>query len=373
MYRCRSLLWGENLSGIGLTGAGVFDGQGDAWRPVKKVKVSAEMWAELVAQGGLVEQKAGIWWPSRKAFRGHRLWLQILDHGVEVAPEVLASVRHGLPPTLVKLSGCRNIRINGPTFINSPSWGIHLFACRDVEVRHITVSSPHYAQNGDGIDIDSTSAVVVSDSTFDVGDDAICLKSGRDPGGPQRPLPTENIAIARCRVLRGHGGVTLGSETSGGIRNVRVAQCVFDGTDVGIRIKTARGRGGVIEDVVFRDIEMPAIRRAAIQFDMGYGLKGALKPAKADAGTPRVRNIKIHNVSCGNASVGIDMRGLPEQPIEAIELRNLDLTADKGAAIRDVSGLSLTNVRLRSSATPAATFERVSGLTTKNVDMLPRV
>jgi polygalacturonase len=355
-----------------LTGQGVFDGQGDAWRPVKKAKITDEVWTNLIAQGGVVEQKAGIWWPSQKAMRGYKLWFQSMEDGAAVSAEALEPLRQGLPPTLARLGGCRNVRINGLAFLNSPSWGIHLFSCRDVDIRRITVTCPHFAQNGDGIDIDSSSAVVLSDSVFDVGDDAICLKAGREPARQPRNRPTENITIARCRVLRGHGGISFGSETSGGIRNVRVAQCSFDGTDVGIRLKTTRGRGGVVEDVVIRDIAMTAIRRAAIQFDMGYGLKGSLAMANADSGTPRLRDIKIHGVSCSASSIGIDMRGLPERAIESIELRNVELTGDKGAVIRDVSGLSLTNVRIQSATGPAATFDRVSGLALKNVDMLPR-
>src|SRR5205823_5098423 len=133
-----------------------------------------------------------------------------------------------------------------PTFRNSPNWNVHLLLSENITVKNVTLYNPDYAQNGDGIDIDSCRNVLMTDSTVYAGDDDICLKSGRDEEGRKRSRPCENVTVSNCTVYWGHGGFVIGSEMSGDVRNVTVSNCVFKGTDTGLRFKTTRGRGGVV-------------------------------------------------------------------------------------------------------------------------------
>ena len=143
--------------------------------------------------------------------------------------------------------------------------------CEDLTIRNVTVRNPWFSQNGDGLDIESCKNSIVYDSNFDVGDDAICIKSGKDEDGRKRAKPTENLVIRNCIVYHGHGGVTIGSEMSGGVKNVYVSGCTFIGTDVGLRFKSNRGRGGIVENLFFSDIDMINIPTQAISFNMYYG------------------------------------------------------------------------------------------------------
>ena len=154
--------------------------------------------------------------------------------------EDYAKYRELLRPTLLLLSNCHNVLLQGPTFKNSPEWNIHVFLCDLLTVRNVNLYNPIYAQNGDGIDIDSCRNVTMTDSTVYAGDDDICIKSGRDEEGRKFGKPTENVTVSNCTIGWGHGGIAIGSEMSGGVRNVTVSNCVMKGTDAGLRFKTTR-------------------------------------------------------------------------------------------------------------------------------------
>ena len=172
---------------------------------------------------------------------------------------------------MVSLISCNKVLLDGPVFQNSPAWCIHPLMCENLTVRNIDVRNPWYSQNGDGIDIESCKNSVVYNCTFDVGDDAICIKSGKDQEGRDRGMPTENLIVKNCVVYHGHGGVTVGSEMSGGVKNMHVSGCTFIGTDVGLRFKSNRGRGGVVEKIFISNIDMINIPTNAISFNLYYG------------------------------------------------------------------------------------------------------
>ena len=198
-----------------------------------------------------------------------------------------------LRPVMVLLSDCHNVLLEGPTFRNSGSWNVHVLYCDDLTVHNVTIFNPYYAQNGDGIDIDSCRNVAVTDSTIDAGDDVICLKSGKDAEGRKAARPTENVTITGCTLGHGHGGIAIGSEMSGGVRNVTVSHCVLRGTDDALRFKSVRGRGGVVENINISDIQMSDIKNACISFDLFYQLKkpttrrSATKPSSSARWTAR--------------------------------------------------------------------------------------
>jgi polygalacturonase len=255
---------------------------------------------------------------------------------------------------MLKLVNCRRLLLEGVTFQNSPNWNLNPVLCEDFTLRDVTVRNPWYSQNGDGLDLEHCRNVIVRDSRFDVGDDAICLKSGMNERGRRMAAPTENVLIENCTVYHGHGGFTIGSEMSGGVRNVRVDNCLFIGTDVGLRFKSTRGRGGVVENIFVSNIRMTDIATDAIGFNMYYGGQSpgdegdvgsaGSSSGRAGEGTPQFRNIYIQDVICRGAKQAVALQGLPEMPIRGIHLKNVSLEADNGIACIDAADITFDHV-----------------------------
>lgn len=366
-YRCMSPINGRNLENIAFTGQGIYDGSGDVWRAVKKEKLTESQWKGLVASGGVVNEKGNTWYPSEQFRAGERLAGK--EAGTPRTKEDFEKVKDFLRPVMLSLVSCKKVLLDGPTFMNSPAWCIHPLMCTDLTVRNITVRNPWYSQNGDGIDIESCKNTLLYDSNFDCGDDAICIKSGKDKEGRDRGIPTENLVIKNCVVYHGHGGVTIGSEMSGGVKNLHASGCTFLGTDVGLRFKSNRGRGGVVENIYMSDIEMINIPSQAISFNLFYsgrdpstdftegsgGTQPALLPVTEE--TPAFRNIFIRNVNCNGAYQGIYLQGLPELNLENIRLENIGMDSDWGVICTDVKGLNIKGLRLVTKKFPAIDFK----------------
>jgi len=367
--RCISPIYGKDLQNIAFTGKGIWDGSGEAWRPVKREKVSPPLWKDIVNSGGVVSDDGKIWYPSESYKRAQ----DISEMNVPVQAATMAqyeSMKDFLRPVMMSLAGCKKILIDGPVFQNSPAWCLHPLMCEDLTVRNITVKNPWYSQNGDGIDIESCRNVLLYNSSFDVGDDAICIKSGKNEDGRERGIPTENLVIRNCIVYHGHGGVTIGSEMSGGVRNVSVAGCTFMGTEVGIRFKSNRGRGGLVENIWFKDILMTNIPTQAISFNLYYGglsvsemlaegknvetTLGEIPPVTEE--TPQFKNISMKNITCRGAQQAIYLQGLPELNLENINLENIDMTAENGMACIDAKGIRVRNMRLVTENKPVLFF-----------------
>ena len=342
---------------IAITGKGIIDGNGDAWRMVKKDKLNETQWKKLIASGGVLSADKKTWYPSEKSFKG----AQLQNPGVispDKTEEFYNSVKDFLRPNLLLLTDCKYILLDGPTFQNSPAWCLHPLMSEHITVRNISVKNPWYAQNGDGIDVESCRNVLIENSVFDVGDDALCMKSGRDAEGRKRGMPTENVTIRGCTVYASHGGFVIGSEMSGGVKNIHVSNCTFIGADIGLRFKTTRGRGGIVENIFIKDIYMKDIPGEAILFDMYYAAKDPIplegekrelpkvefKPV--DETTPQFRNFHISNVYCNGAEKAIFIRGLPEMHVKDIVLENMVLQSNKGIDIQEASGIRFKNIRV---------------------------
>ena len=336
-------LFGEGLDNIAITGSGIFDGSGQYWRPVKRMKLTERQWRKLVDSGGVVDSDERIWWPNAAAMHGARKLRGLASRRAPL--EDYESVRVFLRPRLMNLVNCKNVLIDGPIFQNSPMWNLHPLLCENIIIRNIMVRNLWHAQNGDGLDLESCRNVLVENSIFDVGDDAICLKSGKDEIGRKIGVPTENVIIRDCKVYHGHGGFVVGSEMSGGVRNVTVTRCEFIGTDVGLRFKTTRGRGGVVEKIKIDQINMINIDGPAITFDMYYDAApgNEIAAAVTDA-TPQFRDVAISKVICRGAAVGIFLRGLPEMPIRKLKFNQVEITARKGVVMSACEQLAFNDV-----------------------------
>jgi polygalacturonase len=355
--RNQSPISAEGATNIAITGKGIIDGNGDAWRMVKKDKLTESNWKKLINSGGVLSDDKKTWYPSQRSLLGAKL-----RNPGTISPEKTAafydSIKDFLRPNLLVLARCKKILLEGVTFQNSPAWCLHPLMSEQLTVRNITVRNPWYAQNGDGIDVESCKNVLIENSVFDVGDDALCMKSGRDAAGRQRAMPTENVTIRNCTVYASHGGFVIGSEMSGGARNMDISNCTFIGTDIGLRFKTTRGRGGVVENIRIKDIYMKDIVGEAILFDMYYmaqdpialnGEKRELPKAEfkpVDETTPQFKNFHISNVYCNGAAKAIFVRGIPEMHVKNIVLENMVLQAQKGIDVQEASGIRFSNIQL---------------------------
>jgi polygalacturonase len=360
--RNQSPISATGAENIAITGKGIVDGNGDAWRMVKKDKLTESQWKKLVASGGVLSDDKKTWYPSEASIKGSKY----TNPGLitpEKTPAFYDSVKDFLRPNMVLLTSCKKILLEGVTFQNSPAWCLHPLMSEHLTVRNISVKNPWYAQNGDGIDVESCRYVLIENSVFDVGDDALCMKSGRDAEGRKRGMPTQDVVIRGCTVYSSHGGFVIGSEMSGGARNIHVSNCTFIGADIGLRFKTTRARGGVVEDIFIDNIYMKDIPGEAILFDMYYmardpipvaGEKRELPKAefrKVDETTPVFRNFRISNVYVNGAETGVFVRGLPEMHVKDIVMENMVLQSKKGMDIQEASGIRFSHVKLISKDT----------------------
>jgi polygalacturonase len=372
--RCQSPISGSDLENIAITGGGIIDGNGDAWRWIAKDRLTESEWKHKLASGGVVTEDGKTWFPSAKSLKGYRTKeAGVLKPGM--SPDSFEDIRDFLRPNLLVLTNCKKVLLDGPSFQNSPAWCLHTLLCEDLTLHDVHVRNPWYAANGDGIDVESCKGVLIENSTFDAGDDGICVKSGRDEDGRKRGRPTENMIVRNDIVYRAHGGFVVGSEMSGGARNIFVSDCSFIGTDIGLRFKTVRGRGGMVEKIYVKNITMRNIIHQAIFLDMYYFAKPPsiaevyAGTAKIDIppvneSTPQFRDIHISNIVCDGAEEGIFVRGLPEMNIRDIYLSDMVLKADKGAELIEAQNIGLKNIKLvtTDTAMPVVYVENSSNL-----------
>lgn len=260
---------------------------------------------------------------------------------------------------MVNFVKCKNVLLQGVIFQNSPAWNLHPLMCENVIIENVLARNPSYAQNGDALDLESCKNALIINSKFDAGDDGICIKSGKDADGRRRGMPCENVVVDGCTVFAGHGGFVVGSEMSGGVRNIMVRNSQFLGTDVGLRFKSKRGRGGIVENIFIDGISMNDIKNDALIFNMYYGGKSVAEAVadgdkpntsdiqKVDETTPIFRNIDIRNVVCNGAGRAMLFNGLPEMPIDGITLENINIIAKKGDEFNNSKNIKKNNVNIK--------------------------
>ena len=373
--RCQSPISARNAENVAITGEGSINGSGEAWRPLKKAKVTDTYWKKTLKSGGVLKDP-GYWFPSAGSLKGESL------SDMNVPKEKLTDaewleIKDFLRPVMISFVECKNVLLKGILFENSPSWNIHPLLCTNLIIDNITVRNPAYAQNGDGTDVESCKNVLIVNSSYDVGDDAICIKSGKDEEGRKRAIPTENVIVDNCKVFKAHGGFVVGSEMSGGVRNISVKNCQFLGTDVGLRFKSNRGRGGLVENIYISNIYMFDIVTDSFLFDLYYGGKSAseslddgdetpvvaqIPPVTAE--TPSFKNIYVRNIVSRNARRAMFFNGLPEMNISNINVENAIITSQYGAMICESNGVKFKNIHIYPKIGAALTLQNV-----KNFDL----
>src|SRR5918993_2033214 len=309
---------------IAVTGTGTLDGQGDHehWWPWKGQERHG--WKR-----GEPDQKK-----ARKTLE------EMTERGTPVQERVFGE-GHYLRPQFIQPYRCQNVLIEGVTIRNSPMWEINPVLCTNVTVRKVHIAT--HGPNNDGCDPESCRDVLIEGCFFDTGDDCIAVKSGRNADGRRLGVPTENIIIRDCVMKEGHGGITVGSEISGGVRNLFAENCRLDSPnlDHALRVKNNAMRGGLLENLHFRNIEVGQVAHAVITIDFNYeeGAKGGF--------TPVVRDYTVDQLRSTKSKHALDVQGLSLAPIINLRLTNctFENVAD-GSIVKNVKDLTHNNVRI---------------------------
>jgi polygalacturonase len=334
-YNYSPLIYARDCENVAVTGAGVLEGQGQAWWHWKRLQQMAA-----------------------------RMLYDAESEGVPVEKRVFGTEEAALRPQFLETVSCRNVLVEGVTFVDGPMWTVHPVYCENVLVRGITVRSE--GPNTDGLNPDSCCNVIIEDCSFHTGDDCIAINSGMNEDGWRVNRPCENIEVRNCSMSEGHGAVSIGSGMSGGVRNVHIHDCRITGGDQGIRLKSMRGRGGFIESVRVENIQMAGLRHEAIILNMYYGSSTAA--SRSDV-PPAFRDIRVSNVTCESAGVGVVLRGLPEQRIERVVLENLRLNAVEGIRCHDVEDPTFSNISGVVQKEPLFSCSNVKGLNVINMNL----
>lgn len=297
--RVQPLFNASKAHDVAIVGEGTVDGNGALWRPVKRSKVSDVEWEAFLAMGGTVSEDGSLWFPFGLNGR----------NDIAQTPEKQEAAR----ADLIRFTDCERVLIEGITAQNSPRFHVHPIRCTDVVIEGVTVRCPWNAQNGDAIDISNCRRVLISKCIVDAGDDGICMKGGSGASGVSQG-PCEDILIQDNTVYHGHGGFVIGSDVSGGMKNIVVRRCTFSGTDTGLRFKSGIGRGGRTENIRISDIVMNDIKDEAVIFectyvDRGYSGKVGDGPKKVEY-VPDFQDIRISNVICHGARTGVRSVGI---------------------------------------------------------------
>jgi polygalacturonase len=327
-----AFIYAFDQENIAITGEGTLDGQADAtaWWP----------WNGSPRYG---------WKQGQGNQRAARARLtEMGETGVPVEQRVFGEGSY-LRPNFVQPYRCRNVLIEGITVINSPMWELNPVLCQNVTVRGVKISS--HGPNNDGCDPEACRDVLIEECEFDTGDDCIAIKSGRNADGRRVGVPVENVIVRKCRMKDGHGGVTIGSEVSGGARYIFAEQNQMDSPNLerGLRLKTNAKRGGTLEHVYMRDCTIGQVSNAVLSIDLYYeeGPNGDFPPV--------VRNIEMRNVTSEKSQYALYLRGYPNDPITDVRL--VDCSFDnvaKESVIEHVERLSLENVKINGKPAPAA-------------------
>lgn len=350
--RALSPISATHQTNIAITGKGIIDGNGALWRGIKRFKLTDKEFQRCLKLSPYFTEtsEGGIWYPTKTVYEG-----VLVGEPDYNDPEALvkASAYYDLyRPVLVSLKNCDKVLIEDITIQNSPAWNIHPWFCKNFTLKNAKVRNKFSAQNGDGLDLESCENCEIVGTIFEVGDDGICVKSGKNAEARELVGPCKNVWIHDCKVFDAHGGFVVGSEMSRGVENIIVEDCSFIGTDIGIRFKSALGRGGVVENITIRNITMTNIIEEACIFTMGYVLKN-LETTKTDEmestlkeDVPEFKNIYLEDIVCQGAKIAIKINGLKQLPIHHLYFKNVSISANQGLDLSLCEDIHLDHVAI---------------------------
>lgn len=291
---------------------------------------------------GLLVGNGAKWWGWKKLQGpGSNALYDAAASEVPVEQRVYGTEEAALRPSFVQFVRCTRVLVEGVQLLDGPQWTLHPVYCSDVIVRGIQIQTS--GPNTDGLNPDSCRNVLIEDSTFCTGDDCVAVNSGLNEDGWRVAIPCENVVIRRCAMTGGHGGIVVGSAISGGARNIYAYDCMITDTMQGLRLKSMRGRGGIVENVWFHHIHIGTVSHEAIQVNMFYEFSTVMPKTQ----TPSCfRNLHFSDVRCDSAKVGIALKGLPEKHLQNITLRDIEGNAQQAMLCTDVSGLTMERVTL---------------------------
>lgn len=315
-YNYSPLIYAKDCSNISITGSGLLFGNGQKWWHWKKLQQrAAEELCYAEAEGIPVEQR------------------------------IYGTAQAALRPSFIQFISCRDILLEDFCISEGPQWTIHPVYCENVVVRNVTVHTT--GPNTDGLNPDSCNHVLIEGCHFSTGDDCIALNSGMNEDGWRVNRPCTDIEIRNCTMEGGHGGIVIGSAVSGGVSQVYAHDLTIRNTMQGIRLKTMRGRGGYVRDAVFENIRIENVSHQAIQVNMFYEFS-TVEPKNQ---TPSAfSGLRFRNISGSSAASGIELKGLPESPLEDITLSGINLLADTALTSSSVADISLNDVCLQTAA-----------------------
>jgi polygalacturonase len=318
------LIYAYEQENIAITGEGIVDGQGapETWWSWKGSK-----------EYGWTEGK-----PSQNAAR--KRLLEMGEHDVPVQERLFGTGSY-LRPNFIQPYKCKNVLIEGVTFKNSPMWFIHPVLSRNISILNVTVEG--LGPNNDGCDPESSKDVLIRNCSFNTGDDCIAIKSGRNADGRRVAVPSENIIVQDCRMKNGHGGVVVGSEMSGGVRNVYAERCTMDSPNLerALRIKTNSVRGGVVENVFMRNVKVGQVADAVIKINFFY--------EEGDVGqfVPVVRRVEVENVESSKSRYALWIRAYDRSPVTDVRIKDCTFNdVSESNVIESVMNLSMINVKI---------------------------
>jgi polygalacturonase len=332
----KSQIYAYQCENIAIKGGGHLEGQGKKWWDFMRTAIKQQppsKWQEIF-------QKENTDLLAKNAY--------------------IRAKNNFLRPPMVTTYECKNVLIEGVSFSNPPFWTIMPAFTDNITINGITVENPSNSPNTDGIDPESCSNVHISNSHFSVGDDCIVIKSGRDEDGREAGKPTENVTITNCTMLKGHGGVVIGSEMSGSVRKVTISNCVFDGTDRGIRIKTMRGRGGVIEDILVSNVMMYNMVNEGVLITLRYQ---STKPEPLSERTPAVKNIQINGVTIRGGDRPVAIYGLEEMAISQISFSGIQSATRRGVLLENAADIAFHDVHMEIKEGSALEAKDTKGIT----------
>ena len=365
-YNIPSLINGEKLVDVAITGDGIFNGTGEAWRPVKKEKMSEGAWKKLLKSGGSLTANGKIWYPREGAVAAEDFLKT--KKSFEMTYEDYQKAKPYFRPYMLNLEDSKNVLIQGITLQNSPKFCMILRDIDGLVVKDVKALNDWWAQNGDGLDLSGCKHVLMYNCTVNTGDDGICLKSS---GRGKNEFRLENIVIQDCKVFHAHGGFVIGSNTDGKMRNIYVNNCSFSWTDTGLRFKSGAGRGGRVENIFVDGIYMKGIEHEAIIFDLTYEDSGAVKmkdSSVSNSKLPDFDGFSFKNIFVEGAETACRMDGFPLCHVKNVTFENMVIRSEKGFLVSCGENISLDDVLVKTKKKPSYALKDTRNFIFKNMN-----